>query len=44
MECGHKFNYLPLFNDIKNHKQKFNGMEGTSSKLDLNQINAIFKF
>ena len=38
MECGHKFNYLPLFNDIKNHKQKFNGMEGSSSKLNINQI------
>jgi len=38
MECGHKFNYIPLFNDIKNHKQKFNGMEGTSSKLNMNQI------
>jgi hypothetical protein len=38
MECGHKFNYLPLFNDIKNHKQKFNGMEGSSSKLNMNQI------
>jgi hypothetical protein len=38
LECGHKFNYLPLFNDIKNHKQKFNGMEGSSSKLNMNQI------
>ena len=38
MECGHKFNYLPLFYDIKNHKQKFNGMEGSSSKLNMNQI------
>lgn len=27
MECGHKFNYDALFNDILNHKQKFNGME-----------------
>ena len=31
-------NYLPLFYDIKNHKQKFNGMEGSSSKLNMNQI------
>jgi len=38
MECGHKFNYLPLFLDIKNHKQKFNLMEGSSSKLNMNQI------
>ena len=27
MECGHKFNYDALFNDILNHKQKFNSME-----------------
>jgi hypothetical protein len=33
MDCGHKFNYIPLFLDTKNHKQKFNGMEGSSSRL-----------
>ena len=38
MNCGHKFNYLPLFLDIKNHKQKFNGMEGSSSRLNKNEI------
>jgi uncharacterized Zn finger protein (UPF0148 family) len=27
MECGHKFNYKPLFYDIQNHKKKFNNME-----------------
>ena len=27
MECGHKFNYDALFNDVLNHKQRFNGME-----------------
>ena len=27
MECGHKFNYEPLFYDILNHKKKFNSME-----------------
>jgi hypothetical protein len=27
MECGHKFNYEPLYNDILNHKKKFNSME-----------------
>ena len=27
MECGHKFNYIPLYNDILNHKKKFNNME-----------------
>jgi len=27
MNCGHKFNYVPLFKDILNHKKKFNSME-----------------
>lgn len=27
LECGHKFNYQPLFYDILNHKKKFNSME-----------------
>ena len=27
LNCGHTFNYLPLFYDVKNHKLKFNGME-----------------
>jgi len=38
MQCGHKFNYKPLFLDIKNHKQKFNVMEGSGSKLGQHQI------
>ena len=38
MDCGHTFNYLPLYLDIKNHKQKFNGMEGSSSRLNRNEI------
>lgn len=38
MECGHKFNYIPLYLDIKNHKQKFNGMEGNSTHLKQNEI------
>lgn len=38
MDCGHSFNYLPLYLDIKNHKQKFNGMEGSSSRLNKNEI------
>lgn len=37
MKCGHKFNYVPLYNDLLNHKQKFNFMEG-SNKLHTNQI------
>ena len=27
MKCGHKFNYIPLFNDLVNHKKKYNSME-----------------
>lgn len=27
LECGHKFNYEPLYNDILNHKKKYNNME-----------------
>jgi len=38
MQCGHKFNYMPLFMDIKNHKQKFNVMEGSGGKLGQHQI------
>lgn len=38
MECGHKFNYLPLYLDVKNHKQKFNGMEGSSTRLYQDEI------
>jgi hypothetical protein len=38
LNCGHKFNYIPLFLDFKNHKQKFNGMEGSSSKLATDEI------
>ena len=38
MVCGHKFNYLPLFLDIKNHKQKFNNMEGGTSHLKNDEI------
>ena len=36
--CGHKFNYVPLYNDLVNHKNKFNNMEGTHSKLNTNEI------
>jgi hypothetical protein len=38
MQCGHNFNYIPLYNDLKNHKQKFNSMEGSTSKLYTNEI------
>jgi len=38
MECGHKFNYIPLFNDIKTHKQKFNGFEVAKCQLKQDEI------
>lgn len=38
MDCGHKFNYIPIYKDIINHKQKFNGMEGGHGRLNTNQI------
>jgi hypothetical protein len=36
--CGHKFNYDAIFADLKTHKQKFNQMEGTTSKLSVDEI------
>jgi hypothetical protein len=36
--CGHQFNYIPLYNDIVNHKLKFNNMEATQGHLRSNQI------
>jgi len=36
LECNHKFNYIPLFNDIKNHKKKFNNLE--AFRLTQNEI------
>jgi len=38
MECGHKFNYIPLFKDVDNHKRNFNNMEGSSGRLGKNEI------
>jgi DNA-directed RNA polymerase subunit RPC12/RpoP len=38
LQCGHKFNYIPLFLDIKNHKQKFNRLEGHATHLNTNEI------
>ena len=38
LDCGHKFNYLPLYNDLVNHKLKFNCLEGSSGKLNMNEI------
>jgi len=36
LDCNHKFNYMPLFNDIRNHKKKFNTLE--SHKLSASEI------
>jgi len=38
LPCNHSFNYIPLYNDIKNHKTKFNYMESSSSKLLAHEI------
>jgi hypothetical protein len=38
MSCGHKFNYIPLYKDIYNHKKKFNSMESGGQHLKLNEI------
>jgi len=38
LNCGHKFNYIPLYNDIYNHKKKFNNMEASTSFLKMNEI------
>lgn len=34
LECGHKFNYIPLFNDIRTHKTKFNSLEANHVKIN----------
>jgi hypothetical protein len=38
MSCGHKFNYLPLYYDMLNHKNKFNNLEGSATRLKRNEI------
>ena len=38
LSCGHKFNYLPLYNDVLNHKKKFNNMEGNATRLKQNEL------
>jgi len=38
LKCGHKFNYVPLYKDIFNHKKKFNNMEQIKTKLKQNQL------
>jgi hypothetical protein len=41
-ECGHKFNYEPLFKDLYNHKKKYNFMEGIRGHLNMNEIRCPF--
>jgi len=38
LDCGHSFNYIPLYNDIVAHKKKFNNMESSTKVLSSNQI------
>jgi DNA-directed RNA polymerase subunit RPC12/RpoP len=38
LSCGHKFNYIPLYNDIYNHKKKFNNMESSAGSLKTDEI------
>ena len=38
LECGHSFNYLSIYKDIKNHKQKYNSMEMNTCILKTEQI------
>ena len=38
LKCGHKFNYVPLYKDIYNHKIKFNSMEASNGSLKGNEI------
>ena len=38
LNCGHKFNYEPLFYDIFNHKKKYNNMESSQTALTPNEI------
>ena len=38
MECGHKFNYIPLYKDLFNHKYILNYMENYRNRLLCNEI------
>uniref|UniRef100_A0A6C0DIM3 Uncharacterized protein n=1 Tax=viral metagenome TaxID=1070528 RepID=A0A6C0DIM3_9ZZZZ len=38
LQCGHLFNYGPLFKDLLNYKKKFNNMEQSKYKLKYNEI------
>jgi hypothetical protein len=38
LDCGHTFNYVPLYHDIANHKQKYNVMESNLGALKTTEI------
>lgn len=38
LDCGHKFNYIPLYNDLVNYKQKFNYQESRANMLKPGEI------
>jgi hypothetical protein len=38
MGCNHKFNYIALYKDLINHKNKFNSMESSAGHLKMNEI------
>lgn len=38
LNCGHSFNYLPLYKDLMNHKNKFNNMESSATVSNHNEI------
>ena len=38
LNCGHSFNYIPLYNDLVNFKNKYNSMEGSSTRLKHGEI------
>lgn len=38
LPCGHNFNYIPLYKDAANHKNKFNSMESSTTKLSYNEL------
>lgn len=38
LKCGHKFNYIPLYNDLVNHRKNFNKDESRSERLSGAQI------
>jgi hypothetical protein len=38
LTCGHKFNYIPLYHDVYNHKTKYNTKENNIDRLKYYEI------